>query len=62
MRLGLPLLVFIMASTALAGAAITGVLAAGYDGWQPIVIAAALGALVAVPVTLFATRQIRNLR
>jgi hypothetical protein len=60
MRLGLPLLIFIMASVTLAGAGIVAVLAAGFSGWQPIVIAAAIGAAVAVPVTILATRQIKG--
>lgn len=61
MRYGLPLLIYVMASTALAGAAVTGVLAAGMDGWQPIVGAAGVGALVAIPVAVWATRRIRGL-
>jgi hypothetical protein len=60
MRLGLPLLIFIMASVTLAGIGIVAVLAAGFSGWQPIVIAAAIGAAVAVPVTILATRQIKG--
>jgi hypothetical protein len=59
MRIGLPLLIFIMAATALAGIGVTAVLAAGFEGWQPLVIAAAIGAAVAIPVTIFASRQIR---
>jgi hypothetical protein len=60
MRIGLPLLIFIMAATALAGIGVTAVLAAGLAGWQPLVIAAAIGAALAVPVAIFATRQIRG--
>jgi hypothetical protein len=60
MRIGLPLLIFIMASTALAGIGITAVLAAGMSGWQPLVIAAGIGTVVAIPVTVVATRQIRG--
>jgi hypothetical protein len=59
MRIGLTLLVFIIASSALAGIGVTAVLAAGLDGWQPLVIAAAIGALVAIPATILASRQIR---
>ncbi len=33
-------LIFTLASTALAGIGVTAVLAAGLDGWEPIVIAA----------------------
>jgi hypothetical protein len=60
MRLGLPLLIFIMASVSLAGIGIVAVLAAGFSGWQPIVISAAIGAAVAIPVTIVATRQIKG--
>jgi hypothetical protein len=59
MRIGLPLLIFIMAASALAGIGVTAVLAAGLDGWQPLVIAAAIGAVLAIPVTILASRQIR---
>jgi hypothetical protein len=60
MRIGLPLLIFIMAATALAGIGVTAVLAAGLSGSQPIVIAAAIGAALAIPVAILATRQIRG--
>jgi hypothetical protein len=60
MRIGLSLLIFIMAASALAGVGVTAVLAAGLDGWQPIVIAAGIGAAIAIPVTIVATRQIRG--
>ncbi|MFW5654848.1 MAG: CTP synthetase [Roseicyclus sp.] len=59
MRIGLSLLVFIMASSALAGIGVVAVLVAGLDGWQPLVAAAAIGTLVSIPVTILASRQIR---
>ena len=60
MRIGLPVLIFIMAATALAGVGVTAVLAAGLSGWQPIAIAAAIGAGIAIPVAIYATRRIRG--
>lgn len=54
-------LIFTLASTALAGIGITAVLAAGLDGWEPIVIAAALGALAALPAAWLAANKIRSL-
>jgi hypothetical protein len=54
-------LIFTLASTALAGIGITAVLAAGLDGWEPIVIAAAIGAIAALPASWLAANKIRNL-
>jgi hypothetical protein len=54
-------LIYTLAATALAGAGVTAVLAAGLPGWEPIVAAAAAGAAAAVPATWYAARQIRNL-
>ncbi|QBY00967.1 CTP synthetase [Rhodophyticola sp. CCM32] len=54
-------LIFTLASTALAGVGVIAVLAAGLDGWRPIVIGAALGALIAIPVAWLAGRKIRTL-
>ncbi len=54
-------LLFTMTSMAIAGAAVTAVLAMGLPGWQPIAIAAALGAAVAVPVALWAAKKIAAL-
>ena len=54
-------LIFTLASTALAGVGVTTVLAAGLDGWEPIVIAAALGAVLALPAAWIAARKIRDL-
>ena len=55
------LLIFIMAGTALAGGGITAALAAGYDGAREIMIAAAIGAGVALPVAWVAAAKIRAL-
>jgi hypothetical protein len=54
-------LIYTLVSTALAGVGIIAVLAAGLDGWEPIVIAAAIGAVVALPATWVATEKIRAL-
>lgn len=54
-------LMFTLASTALAGIGITAVLAAGLDGWEPIVIAAAIGAVLALPASWWAAGKIRSL-
>jgi hypothetical protein len=42
--------IYLMAGVALAGGAIVAALALGYDTRQPILIAAAIGAIVALPV------------
>ena len=55
------LLIFIMAGTALAGGVITAALAEGYDGAGEIMIAAAIGAGVALPVAWVAAAKIRAL-
>ncbi|MCU4653178.1 CTP synthetase [Roseibacterium sp. SDUM158016] len=54
-------LVFSLAATVLSGVGITVVLAAGMPGWQPIVAAAAVGAVLALPATWAATRRISQL-
>jgi hypothetical protein len=54
-------LLYSIVATALSGTAIVVVLAAGLPGWQPIVAAAALGALVAVAATWIAARKIETL-
>lgn len=54
-------LIFTLASTALAGVGVTAVLAAGLDGWQPIVIAAAIGAVLSAPAAWAASRKIGSL-
>ncbi|AHM04169.1 hypothetical protein roselon_01803 [Roseibacterium elongatum DSM 19469] len=55
------LLIYTLASTALAGIGITAVLAAGMDGWQPIVIAAAIGAVAGLPAAWVSANKIREL-
>jgi hypothetical protein len=54
-------LIYTLVSTALAGVGIIAVLAAGLDGWEPIVIAAAIGAVAALPAAWVATEKIRAL-
>lgn len=54
-------LVFTLAATALAGIGVTAVLAAGMDGWQPIVISAAIGAVAALPAAWITAQKIRAL-
>lgn len=54
-------LLYSIVATALAGTAIVVVLAAGLPGWQPIVVAAAIGAMTAVAVSWIAARKIEAL-
>ncbi|MCV2877119.1 hypothetical protein OE810_12765 [Rhodobacteraceae bacterium XHP0102] len=54
-------LIFTLASTALAGIGVTAILAAGLDGWQPIVIAAGGGAIIALPVSWIVSARIKDL-
>jgi hypothetical protein len=54
-------LIYTLVSTALAGVGIIAVLAAGLGGWEPIVIAAAIGAVAALPAAWVATEKIRAL-
>lgn len=54
-------LIYTLTSTALAGIGITAVLAARMDGWQPIVIAAAIGAIAGLPAAWVAASKIRDL-
>lgn len=51
-------ILFSLISTTLAGTAIVVSLVMGYDTLQPIVIAAALGFVAAVPATWIVTKQI----
>ena len=53
-------LLFTMAGASLAGAGVVVVLAMGMDGWQPIVAAAAIGTLVAIPAAWLAAKRIRE--
>ncbi|MEJ6393961.1 hypothetical protein V8J82_11880 [Gymnodinialimonas sp. 2305UL16-5] len=55
------LLIFLLVSTGLAGAGITAVLASGLDGTMPIIAAAALGAVIGVPVAWLITKRIASL-
>jgi predicted PurR-regulated permease PerM len=54
----LMMVLFSMIGTALAGSGVVVALTTGYDTLQPILIAAALGALLAVPATWWVARQI----
>ncbi|PWE30548.1 CTP synthetase [Maritimibacter sp. 55A14] len=55
-RLALP--VFAMAATALMGIAVIAVLTAGYDTLRPILLAAAVGLAVSLPVTWAVVRKL----
>lgn len=48
-------------STTLMGIGVTAVLAANMQGWKPIVIAAAIGFVVALPVSWLIARKIETL-
>lgn len=48
-------------STTLMGIGITGVLAANMAGWKPIVIAAAIGFIVSLPVSWMVANKIQHL-
>ncbi|MFO7921783.1 MAG: CTP synthetase [Nioella sp.] len=50
-----------MAGVTLAGIGVTAALASGFDGARGVIIAAVIGAVVALPVAWFAARKIRNL-
>lgn len=54
----LAMILFSIIATALAGAAVVAALTMGYDTLRPIVIAAALGFLVAIPATWAVAKQI----
>lgn len=54
-------LMFTMAGVSIAGACVVVVLAMGMAGWQPIVAAAAIGFLLAIPAAWFAAKRIREL-
>ncbi|WP_299784744.1 CTP synthetase [uncultured Marivita sp.] len=51
-------ILYSLIGTTLAGTAIIAVLTAGFDTLVPIVAAAVIGALVALPVTYFVTRAV----
>lgn len=48
-------------STTLMGVGVTAVLAANMQGWKPIVIAAAIGFVAALPVSWLVARKIEAL-
>ncbi|WP_374421190.1 hypothetical protein [Novosphingobium arvoryzae] len=50
-----------MVSTTLMGIGVTAVLATNLPGWQPIAIAAAIGFVVALPVSWLVARKIETL-
>lgn len=54
-------LLYSIVGTSLAGVGIVVVLALGMTGWQPIVAAAAIGALIAVGAAWIAARRISSL-
>jgi predicted PurR-regulated permease PerM len=54
----LMMIIFSMASTSLMGAFIVAALVMGMDTLQPILIAAALGFVAAIPVSWIVARQI----
>lgn len=54
-------LMFTLTSTALAGTGVIAVLSAGYDGVAPILIAAGLGAVAALPAAWVISRKIAAL-
>ena len=54
----LALVIFIMASATLMGVAIVAALVMGFDTLRPILVAAALGLVAAVPVSWAVARQL----
>lgn len=54
----LTMILYSMIATAMAGAGVIAVLTAGYDTLWPILIAAAVGAVLALPVAWAVARQI----
>lgn len=54
----LMLIIFSMASTTLMGVGIVAALTMGQDTLQPILIAAAIGFIAAIPVSWFVAKQI----
>ena len=53
-------MIFPIAATALAGSAVIAALTTGYDDLWGILIAAALGAVVAVPASVLIARKLAN--
>lgn len=54
----LALLLFVVIGATLAGTLIVAALVAGLDTARPIIVAAALGFVAAVPVSIFVARQL----
>lgn len=54
----LMLVLIAVIGTTLMGIGVTAVLSAGLQGWQPIVLAAAAGAALALPVSWLVARRI----
>lgn len=53
-------ILFSMIATTLMGVGIIAVLTMGMDTWKPIVLAAAAGFVVSIPVTWLVSRQLLN--
>lgn len=53
----LMMVIFAMVATAMMGSGVIFVLSIGRDTWQPIVIAAAIGFVLAIPVSWYAAKQ-----
>ncbi len=56
--LRLAAMLYAIIGTSLAGVGVIAVLTAGYGTWVPIVVAAAVGAILALPATYVITKQI----
>ena len=54
----LALLLFIFIGTTLAGSAMVAALAAGYDTTMPVIISAAVGAVVGIPISWFVAKAL----
>jgi hypothetical protein len=54
----LMMILYSMIGTAMAGTGVIAVLSMGYDALQPILVAAAAGAVLALPVSWVVARQI----
>jgi hypothetical protein len=54
----LMMILYSMIGTAMAGSGVIAVLSMGYDALQPILVAAAAGAVLALPVSWVVARQI----
>jgi len=51
-------LLFIFIGTTLAGSAMVAALAAGYDTTMPVIISAAVGAVVGIPISWFVAKAL----